>query len=143
MRKLITKFGTLYIEAPEDVRPDETRYVIEDSQHRWFDYFGFETVEDTWGGYEEFYKELQCKLNNFKTPEELLDYLGIDAFNVSKDWTDLLENAYGEGEYFWDEEAKTYYTETDNLERIDITKEVLLDNEYVNVIGDWYILVAD
>ena len=143
MRELTTKFGKLYIEEPSDLRSDDDRYTIRDSLHRWFDYFSIETVDETWGNYEKFYKELREKFAAFKDPDELLDYLGINAYTISKDWTDLLEDAYGAGEYFWDEETETYYTETDDLEKIDITEEILLDNEYVHVIGEWYILVCD
>lgn len=143
MRELTTKFGTLYIEEPSNLRPDDDRYVIEDSLHRWFDYFTVEGVEESWGGYENFYNELKEKFVTLKDPDELLDYLGIDAYTVSKDWTNLLEDTYGEGEYFWDDETETYYTEMEDGTRVDITKEVLLDNEYVNVVGDWYILVCD
>ena len=141
MRELTTKFGTLYIEEPSDLRPDDDRYVIEDSLHRWFDYFTVETVEETWGGYETFYKELKEKLAALETPQEILDYLGIDAWTVSKDWKDLLDDAYGRGEYFWDEKTQNYYTEMEDGTRITITKETLLDNEFVNVIGDLYVWV--
>lgn len=143
MRKLKTKFGTLYIEEPTDNRRDEDRYIIEDSEHRWFDYFTTETVEETWGTYERFYKELKEKFVKLKTVEELLDYLSIAAYTISKDWTDLLEDIYGEGEYFWDEENKIYYTETESGDKIEITKETLKDNEYINIIGAWYILICD
>ena len=143
MRELTTKFGTLYIEEPDDLRRGDDRYVIEDSLHRWFDYFTIESVEEGWSDYEAFYNELKEKFAKLKDPDELLDYLSIDAYTVSKDWGDLLEDIYGEGEYFWDEETNSYYTEMEDGARIDITREVLLDNEYVNVIGDWYILVYD
>lgn len=143
MRELTTKFGKLYIEEPGDNRPDEDRYVIEDSLHRWFDYFTVTTVEDTWGDYETFYNELREKFANLKNPDELLDYLGIDAYIVSENWEDLLEDAYGEGEYFWDEKTETYYTEMEDGTRITITREQIIDNEYVNVVGNWYILVCD
>jgi hypothetical protein len=143
MRKLTTKFGTLYIEEPTDNRADENRYVIEDSKHRWFDYFSTECVEESWGDYETFYQCLQNEFSELKTPDDLLDYLGIDAYTASQRWEDLLEDAYGEGEYFWDEKAQTYYTKTEDGQTITITEETILDNEYVNVVGNWYILVCD
>lgn len=143
MRELTTKFGTLYIEEPSDHRADEDRYVIEDSQHRWFDYFSTESVEESWGDYETFYKFLQEGFVNLKTPDDLLDYLGINAYTVSEKWEDLLEDMYGEGEYFWDEETQTYYTETEDGQKITITEETVLDNDYVNIVGNWYILICD
>lgn len=143
MRELTTKFGTLYIEEPSDNRADEDRYVIEDSKHRWFDYFTAESVEESWGGYEAFYKFLQQGFANLKDVDELLDYLGIDAYTTSKKWEDLLEDMYELGDYFWDEKTQTYYTETENGQRTTITEEVILNNEYVNVVGEWYILVCD
>ena len=143
MRELTTKFGTLYIEEPSDLRSDDDRYVIEDSLHRWFDYFGTEGVEESWGNYEKFYNELKEHFAKMKDPCEILDYLGIDTWITSKDWTDLLEYIYGKGEYFWDEENNTYYTEMEDGSRIEITKETILDDEYVNVVGDWYILICD
>lgn len=143
MRELTTKFGTLYIEEPNDHRADEDRYVIEDSQHRWFDYFSTESVEKSWGDYETFYKFLQEGFANLKTPDDLLDYLGIDAYTSSEKWEDLLEDMYGEGEYFWDEETQTHYTETEDGKKITITEETVLDNDYVNIVGNWYILICD
>lgn len=143
MRKLTTKFGTLYIEEPSDHRADEDRYVIEDSEHRWFDYFTAESIEESWGGYENFYNELKEKFATFKKPDDILDYLGIDAYTISRNWEDLLEDAYGEGEHFWDEERQVYYTEMEDGTKIDITKATIEDNEYVNIIGEWYIFVCD
>ena len=119
MRKLKTKFGTLYIEEPTDNRRDEDRYVIEDSLHRWFDYFSVETVEETWGSYENFFNDLQNRFERFEKPDELLDYLGINYEVASTNWKDLLE-----------------YVDGNSIEDI-------LSNEWVNKIGDYYIFVAE
>lgn len=119
MRKLKTKFGTLYIEEPTDHRADEDRYVIEDSYRRWFDYFTTETVEETWGSYGNFFNDLQKHFEGFEKPEDLLDYLGINYEVASADWKDLLE-----------------YTSGDSIEDV-------LSNEYVNKIGDYYIFVSE
>lgn len=143
MRELTTKFGTLYIEEPSDCRADEDRYVIEDSKRRWFDYFTAESVEESWGDYENFYNELKEKFVTFEKPDDILDYLGIDAYTISKNWEDLLEDMYELGDYFWDEKTQTYYTKAENGQRTTITEEFILNNEYVNVIGEWYILVCD
>ena len=143
MRELTTKFGTLYIEEPSDYRADEDRYVIEDSKHRWFDYFSVESVEEGWANYDEFYNELKENFKTFEKPDDIIDYLGINAYTISKNWIDLLEDTYGEGEYFWDEDNEVYYTEMEDGSKITITEQTLLDNEYVNIIGEWYILVCD
>lgn len=119
MRKLKTKFGTLYIEEPTDNRADEDRYVIEDSYRRWFDYFTTETVEETWGSYENFFNDFQNSLEKFDEPQDLLDYLGINYEVASTDWKDLLE-----------------YTGGDSIEDV-------LSNEYVNKIGNYYIFVVE
>ena len=119
MRKLETKFGTLYIEEPKDNRADEDRYVIEDSYRRWFDYFSTETVEEGWDSYEDFYDDLQKHFKEFEKPEGLLDYLGIDYEVASTNWRDLLK-----------------YTGGDAIEDV-------LSNEYVNKIGDYYIFIAE
>lgn len=144
MRELTTKFGTLYIEEPSDNRPDKDRYVIEDSRHRWFDYFSVDLVEEGWDSYEDFYNNLQLNFATIKTPEELLDYLGIDAYVVSKNIKDIFESIYKpSGKYIYDPKTKTYYVELNNGEKNQITEESILNNEYVNVIGEWYILVCD
>lgn len=140
MKELKTKFGTLYIEEPTDARADEQRYVIYDSERRWFDYFTTDTVEETWGTYEQFYEELKEKLAKFETVDVLLDYLGIDAYTVSKDWTDLLEDAYGEDYEYKDGK---YYTKHNDAYDSEITQESLMDNEWVNKIGDWYIFICE
>ena len=119
MRKLETKFGTLYIEEPTDNRLDKNRYVIKDSEHRWFDYFSTETVEEGWDDYEDFYNDLQKHLNKFKKLQSLLDYFGINYEAASTDWKDLLDYIDGD------------------------TVEDVLSNEWVNKIGDYYILIAE
>ena len=119
MRKLETKFGAFYIEEPKDNRADKDRYVIEDSEHRWFDYFSTEAVEEGWSYYEDFYNDLQNHFKKFKTPDELLDYLGINYEVASINWEDLLE-----------------YTGGDAIEDV-------LSNEYVNKVGDYYIFIAE
>ena len=140
MRKLETQFGKLYIEEPTDNRADKDRYVIEDSEHRWFDYFSTEAVEEGWDDYEDFYNDLQKHLKEFEIPDELLDYLGIDAYSISKDWTDLLEDIYGEDyEYI----NNKYYTTYNDAYNSEITKESIMDNEWVNKIGDYYIFIAE
>ena len=82
---------------------------------------------------------MQSDLQKADTAEKILDYFGIDAWTVSTDWTDLLEDIYVDGGYRCDTNGKIY----DTSDGSEITIKTILEDEYVNIIGKTYILVCD
>lgn len=140
MRELKTRFGTLYIEEPTDNRADKDRYVIYDSEYHWFDYFTVECVEETWDDYETFYKEITERFANYESLEKLLDDLGINYDSIEKDWTKTIPFLYG---CFYYEKDDCFYTKYEDKYDSEITKDNIIENEWINKIGDYYILIRE
>ena len=138
--KIETKYGSFYIED-EIYRQEEDRIQLFDSLGRWLDYFTIECIEETWGGsYGDFVEEIMRKAKSFDRVDEFLEYLGINSYTISENWEDLLEDMYpGEGEITYDEIAKVWKTRDGEI----ITEQTILNNEWVNKIGDTYIFVCD
>ena len=121
--KIDTKYGSFYIENWEG-REEEDRIKLYDSLGRYLDYFSVECIEETWGGsWGDFVEEIMRSALKFTKVEEFLDYLGINSLIISTDWKDLL------GELDLNKETST--------------REDVLENEWVNVIGNNYILVCE
>ena len=135
MKQINTKFGTIYIEEWEFdrhkpwQREEEDRVKIFDSNENYIDYLSAELVEEN-AEYEhitpqELLDKHASKLANAKTIEDLLDMLDVDyEFVGTKDET----IAYLHNELNWDLPSKDYNP---------------LDNEWVNKIGDYYIVVSE
>ena len=138
--KIETKYGSFYIED-EIYRQEEDRIQLFDSLGRWLDYFTIECIEETWNGsYSDFVEEIMRKAKSFDRVEEFLDYLGISAYTISKNWEDLLDDIYQEpGELNYDEQTKTWKDSDGKI----VNEETILENEWVNKIGEFYILVCD
>ena len=138
--KIETKYGSFYIED-EIYRQEEDRIQLFDSLGRWLDYFTIECIEETWGGsYGDFVEEIMRKAKSFDRVDEFLEYLGINSYTISENWEDLLEDMYpNEGEIEYDEIAKVWKTRDGEI----ITEKTILKNEWVNKIGNNYILVCD
>ena len=135
MKEIKTKFGTIYIEEWEFdrhkpwQREEEDRVKIFDSNGRYLDYLSAELVEEN-AEYEhitpqELLDKHASKLANAKTIEDLLDMLDVDyEFVGTKD--EMI--AYLHNELNWDLPSEDYNP---------------LDNEWVNKIGDYYIVVSE
>lgn len=137
MKELNTPFGKLYIDSwnPRE-RPEEDRIVIYDSRKDFLDYFTLDYFYDGWdeevdGGNEELYAQLQY--------EELCEMLlhGAEEETIY-DFMNWLGVSF-------------YYAGTDKKEAViqlfdGYSEELLAEletNEYVNHIGDNYIVVAE
>lgn len=135
MKKIETKFGILYLEEENDER-EKDRIKIYDSEMRYFDYYNLEYLDEdqTITGFVEEMAEwiLKCK-----SLDDLLDGLGIDSYSVSEDWTDLLEDMYNGAAKLIDGK---WIDSTDGSE---ITEQTVMGNEWVNKVGNTYILVCE
>lgn len=135
MKQINTKFGTLYIEEWEFdrhkpwQREEEDRVKIFDSNKNFIDYLSTELVEEN-AEYEhiapqELLDQHASKLESAKTIYDLLDMLDVDyEFVGTKDET----IAYLHNELNWDLPREDYNP---------------LDNEWINKIGDHYIVVSE
>lgn len=137
MIELQTKIGSLYCENP-DGREEETRLKIYDSRKRYLDYFTVESILDTYSTIEDFIEDMKKSLAELSSAEKILDYFGIAAWSASVEWTDLLEDMYGNDGFEYS--GSKIYDTSDGSE---ITIETILDNDFVNVIGDTYIFVCE
>ena len=126
MRKINNKNinGKFYIEN-FDEREEEDRVKIYDSDENYLDYLPLDQIDVDDTPIEEQYNNYIEMLESFKTIEEMMDWLVCDCeFIGNKDRT--IE--YLHEELNWDLPSKNYNP---------------LDNEWVNRIGDTYIVVSD
>ena len=75
-----------------------------------------------------------------QTIDEILAFLWIQAYTVSDSWIDLLEDIYGVDGYEYDLDKDRYVKLPDGEI---LTEEVIAKNDYVNKIGNMYILVCE
>lgn len=136
MREIKTKFGVLYIEDAAD-RSEEDRIKLFDSRKRYFEYHSVEGYEES--EVEELISKTVEDISKMQDVDELMDYFCISSYTVSNDWLGLLEDIYGADEYWYDEEVGKW-VESDGDE---ITEATVLQNDFVNVVGDLLILVCD
>ena len=80
------------------------------------------------------------QLEKMETIEKILSFLWVETYTFSNCWIDLLEDIFGVDGYEYDLDADKYIRLSDGSE---ITEAFLLENEYVNKIGDTYILVCE
>ena len=126
MRKINNKNinGKFYIEN-FDEREEQDRVKIYDSDENYLDYLPLDQIDVDDTPIEEQYNNYIEMLESFKTIEEMMDWLVCDCeFIGNKDRT--IE--YLHKELNWELPSENYNP---------------LDNEWVNRIGDTYIVVSD
>ena len=126
MRKINNKNinGNFFIEN-FDEREEKDRVKIYDSDENYLDYLPLDQIDVDDTPIEEQYNNYIEMLESFKTIEEMLDWLVCDCeFIGNKDQT--IE--YLHKELNWDLPSKDYNP---------------LDNEWVNRIGNIYIVVSE
>ena len=124
MRKINNvNLGDFYIEELNN-REAQDRVKLFDSDFKYLDYLPLERCDDTDPTFEEQYDEYIKVLEEFKTVPELMDWLVYDCdFIGSQDETiEFLHK-----ELNWEVPSEEYNP---------------LDNEWVNRIGDVYIVVS-
>ncbi len=134
MKTIETKFGVLYIEEENDER-EKNRIKIYDSKMRYFDYYNLEYLEEG-KTIAEFVEETAKWIEECKSLDELLEQLGINYYSKSEDWTDLLEDMFESARCV---DGKWY----DALDGSEITEQTIMENDYVNKVGNVYIFVSD
>ena len=125
MRKINNNYlGIFYIEKLEN-REEQDRVKLYDSDKKYLDYLPLERCDDTDPTFEEQYDSYVEMLESFKTVYDLMSYLVCACeFIGNRDRT--IE--YLHKELNWDLPSEDYNP---------------LDNEWVNRIGDIYIVVSE
>ena len=127
MRKINNvNLGDFYIEE-FDKREEQDRVKLCDSDFNYLDYLPLERYDDTDPTFEGQYDEYVKMLEQFKTVPALMDWLVCDC------------------DFIGNREDATKYLRDINIERggSDESDDNLLDNEWVNRIGDVYILISE
>lgn len=125
MRKINNNYlGNFYIEELEN-REEQDRVKLFDSDENYLDYLPLERYDDTDPTEEEQYRGYVEMLESFKNVVDLMDWLVCDCdFIGNKDQT----IKYLHEELNWDLPSEDYNP---------------LDNEWVNRIGDIYIVISE
>ena len=133
MKEIKTKFGTMYIEqfmidgTSEGMERDKIK--IFDSEERFFDYFGVEHLVESAKmnrcAPSDILEEYTKVIIECESIEKILDYCGICYELITTNWKDA-----------------AMYMEEHTTGKYDSPKD-LLDNEWINKIGDHYIIVYD
>lgn len=127
MRKINNNYlGNFYIENFEE-RSEENRIKIYDSDYKYLDYLPLEVYDESDPSLEEQYTEYIKMLESFKTVKDLMDWLYICyTFIGSKE----------EVVTKWNEIYDYCNWKMNNDKDIE-------DNEWINRIGDIYILITE
>lgn len=122
MRKINNNYlGNFYIEELEN-REEQDRVKLYDSDENYIDYLPLERYDDTDPTEEEQYDGYVKMLESFKNVPDLMDWLVCDCDFIGSE----------------SEAIKYILTKVMSDNQFD-----LLDNEWVNRIGDIYIIVSE
>ena len=125
MRKINNNYlGDFYIEELEN-REEQDRVKLFDSDENYLDYLPLERYDDTDPTFEEQYQDYVEMLENFKTVPDLMEWL-VSSWEFIGDKDQTIK--YLHEELNWDLPSEDYNP---------------LDNEWVNRIGDVYIVVSE
>lgn len=125
MRKINNNYlGTFYIEKLEN-REEQDRVKLYDSDKNYLDYLPLERCDDTDPTFEEQYGGYIEMLESFKTVPDLMEWL-VSSWEFIGDKDQTIK--YLHEELNWDLPSEDYNP---------------LDNEWVNRIGDIYIVISE
>ena len=125
MRKINNNYlGTFYIEELEN-REEQDRVKLFDSDENYLDYLPLERYDDTDLTFEEQYQGYIEMLESFKTVPDLMEWL-VSSWEFIGDKDQTIK--YLHEELNWDLPSEDYNP---------------LDNEWVNRIGDIYVVISE
>ena len=125
MRKINNNYlGNFYIEELEN-REEQDRVKLYDSDENYLDYLPLERCDDTDPTEEEQYQGYIEMLESFKTVSDLMEWL-VSSWEFIGDKDQTIK--YLHEELNWDLPSEDYNP---------------LDNEWVNRIGDIYIVISE
>ena len=129
LQEIKTKFGSIYMEQLGE-QEEKERIKIYDSLQRYLTYIGvylFEEIAKDSGTTAESILRDWCKnLINYKTIQELIDVLiGSDCELITTNWNEAVNVAF------------------DNPDPKDYFKLTIFEADYINKIGDYYIVISE
>ena len=125
MRKINNKYlGNFYIEELEN-REEQDRVKLYDSDEKYLDYLPLERYDDFDPTEEEQYQGYIEMLESFKTVPDLMEWL-VSSWEFIGDKDQTIK--YLHEELNWDLPSEDYNP---------------LDNEWVNRIGDIYVVISE
>ncbi|MDD5980144.1 MAG: hypothetical protein PUC23_03430 [bacterium] len=127
LQTIETKFGIIYIEELYD-REEVDRVKIFDSELKYMDYYGIEMLENNALEMnhtleEEYQILIKCFKECFSITELVGIIMGTDNFKITVNWLEVANCL-----------EIDYYSEKEMI------LEEISGNEYVNKIGDYYII---
>lgn len=135
MISIKTPVGRLYLESVNS-REERDRIKLYDSLRRYLDYFSLEYLDvETPEQYEE---EIIASLQKCRSIKQLIAQLGLEVETYSKDWKKIGKKLYGD-EIIVETGGELYYIPMHR--RLGIGD--LMKNEFMNQVGDTYILIAE
>lgn len=146
MKAINTKFGTIYIEDLEydrhcpAMREEEDRIKIFDSLGRYLDYWSMECLEDF---VESENKTLEEAYQDIFRRYEDADNLSTFCPDIRYATNDAEKMAlFMQADYDLDIDGRELVAMifTKNSKKLE---ELVLSNDFVNKIGDWYILIEE
>lgn len=138
MLTITTPVGVLYMEK-ESEREETDRIKIYDSKERYLEYLSISSVSE-FESVMQYCNKIIRHLEGCTSIDEILSYLGIESYTTGSDWTNLLEDIYTHEGYTFDAD-KNAYVELPNGD--EITEQSIMENEWVNIIGDMFVLNCD
>jgi len=129
LQEIKTKFGSIYMEQLGE-QEEKERIKIYDSLQRYLTYIGvylFEEIAKDSGTTAESILRDWCKnLINYKTIQELIDVLiGSECELITTNWNEAVNVAF------------------DNPDPKDYFKLTIFEADYINKIGDYYIVISE
>ncbi len=138
MIRITTKVGDLFMEA-EAEREESDRIKLYDSYSRYLEYLPLESVSP-YESVAQYCNKVIRRLEECDSVDEILKYLSISSYTIGKSWTDLLEDIYHLDGYEYDSDTDKYIALPSGEE---ITEQSVLNNDYVNIIGETFVLNCD
>ena len=131
LQEIKTKFGSIYMEQLGE-QEEKERFKILDSNKNYMTYIDttvFEEVaESSETTTESIYRDWCESLIKYETIEELVDILGLETDIDTTDWKKAAEFIFNP------------FEDSDYEEH---SEQELLENEWVNKIGDYYIVISE
>lgn len=130
-----THFGPIYVEQ-FGYQEEEDRLKVYDSDGRYLFYFSID-----WAMIDEVLISIIRDKKRMKQADNIFDLVGMfcDSFTASQNWEDLIEDLQEEHVLCSREDGQLLWAGAGTP----CTKESLLENEYINRIGDYYILITE
>ena len=133
MKEIITPFGIIYIEELNPAkREEEERIKVYDTLGKYIDYHPAEFFNNNTYGYNNL-----CE--HYKNVESIHNIFPNNIILATKSWTEMY--IYMLANDYFDEEDKQKMSHS--ILKEDLTDDILISHDYINVVGEFYILIDE